>query len=107
MVKHIILWKLKPMEEEALEKQKLLVKAGLEGLAGKIPGMIDIKVRLEKLPTSNADMMLDSTFESAEALNGYSVHPDHVHVANTYIRPFIETRLCLDYELDVNDGEEA
>ena len=99
MVKHMIIWKLKEMTPEALEAQKKLIKAGLEGLAGKIPGMTDIHVQIENLPTSNADMMLDSTFESVEALKGYSVHPEHVHVAETYIRPYIETRLCMDYEV--------
>ncbi|MBR4862486.1 MAG: Dabb family protein [Firmicutes bacterium] len=98
MVKHMIIWKLKLTGEE-LEAQKKLIKNGLEGLAGKIPGMTDIQVQIENLPTSNADMMLDSTFESPEALKGYSVHPEHVHVAETYIRPYIETRLCIDYEV--------
>lgn len=98
MVKHMIIWKLKLTGEE-LEAQKKLIKNGLEGLAGKIPGMTDIHVQIENLPTSNADMMLDSTFESPEALKGYSVHPEHVHVAETYIRPYIETRLCIDYEV--------
>jgi len=94
----MIIWKLKEMSPEALEAQKKLVKEGLEGLAGKIPGMTHIHVQTENLPTSNGDMMLDSTFVDAEALAGYSIHPEHVHVANTYIRPYIETRLCLDYE---------
>ena len=98
MVKHMIIWKLKLTGEE-LEAQKKLIKNGLEGLAGKIPGMTDIQVQIENLPTSNADMMLDSTFESPEALKGYSVHPEHVHVAENYIRPYIETRLCIDYEV--------
>ena len=98
MVKHMIIWKLKLTGEE-LEAQKKLIKNGLEGLAGKIPGMTDIQVQIENLPTSNADMLLDSTFESSEALKGYSVHPEHVHVAETYIRPYIETRLCIDYEV--------
>ncbi len=98
MVKHMIIWKLKPMSEEALAKQKKLVKAGLEGLNGKIPGMTEIKVQIDNLPTSTGDMMLDSTFESPEALKGYSQNPEHVHVAETYIRPFIETRMCIDYE---------
>ena len=98
MVKHMIIWKLKLTDEE-LEAQKKLIKNGLEGLAGKIPGMTDIHVQIENLPTSNADMMLDSTFESPEALKGYSVHPEHVHVAETFICPYIETRLCIDYEV--------
>ena len=98
MVKHMIIWKLK-LEGEALEEQKKLIKNGLEGLAGKIPGMTEIRVQIDNLPTSNGHMMLDSTFESPEALKGYSVHPEHVHVAETFIRPYIETRLCIDYEV--------
>ena len=43
--------------------------------------------------------MLDSTFESAEALKGYAVHPEHVAVADGKVRPFTATRACLDYEI--------
>ena len=99
MVKHIILWKLKDMTEEEKAERRKLVKAGLEGLAGRIPGMTDIHVIIEKLGTSTADAMLDSTFESAEALKGYSTNPDHVAVAETFIRPYIEIRSCIDYEI--------
>ena len=42
--------------------------------------------------------MLDSDLESEEALKGYQSHPAHVAVANTYVRPFTEVRLCMDYE---------
>ena len=99
MVKHIILWKLKDMSDAQKAEQLKKIKNGLEGLDGKIPGMIDIKVNIEKLATSTADAMLDSTFESAEALKGYSTHPEHVAVAETFIRPYIEIRLCIDYEI--------
>lgn len=95
----MIIWKLKPMSEEALTEQKKLVKAGLEGLVGKIPGLKEMHIQIDNLPSSNGDMMMDSTFESAEALKGYKDHPEHVHVAETYIRPYIETRLCVDYEI--------
>ena len=49
------------------------------------------------LSSSNADVMLDSSFESEEALKGYSVHPAHVEVADTKVRPYTEIRLCLDF----------
>ena len=99
MIKHIILWKLKDMKEEEKARRMKQIKSELEGLQGRIPGMQDIHVIIEKLPTSNADMMLDSTFESKEFLEGYSVHPEHVFVADTYIRPFIDTRICMDFEI--------
>ena len=97
MVKHMLIWKLKLPGEE-LEAQKKLVKENLEGLVGKVPGLLEMHIQIDNLETSNGDMMMDSTFESFEALKGYSKHPDHVHVAETYIRPYIETRLCIDYE---------
>ena len=74
--------------------------AGLEGLAGQIPGLTEIHVYTKALPSSaNADLMLDTTFESAEALKGYSTHPAHVAVANSKVRPYYKNRVCLDYEV--------
>ena len=100
MVKHVILWTLKD-ELSAEEKQQVKagIKAGLEGLQGKIPGMTEIHVYTNGLETSNADLMLDSTFESFEALKGYAVHPDHVAVADGAVRPYTKIRSCLDFEI--------
>ena len=96
MVQHIILWKLK--EEYNNEKVKKDIKNGLEGLYGKISGITEIKVQTEKLDSSNVDVMLYSVFESEEALKNYAVHPEHVKVADTFVRPFAETRSCIDFE---------
>lgn len=100
MVKHIILWKLKEEFSEEEKKQiKAGIKEGLEGLAGQIPGMTEIKVRIDCLPSSTVDVMLDSTFESAEALKTYSTHPKHVTVADSKVRPYTAVRSCMDYEI--------
>jgi hypothetical protein len=99
MVRHVILWKLKEMPAAEQETVKADIKAGLEGLAGQIPGLVEIKVHTNGLPSSNADLMLDTTFESAEALKGYSKHPAHVAVADSKVRPYYKSRVCLDYEV--------
>ena len=100
MVKHIILWQLK---DELSAEEKVAVKAGikegLEALAGKIPGLTEIKVQTEGLASSNADVMLDSAFVDEAALKGYAVHPEHVAVADGKVRPYTKTRLCLDFEV--------
>lgn len=95
MVKHIILWKLK---DGATEKDKLSAKENLEALKDKLEGIIEIKVQISGLSSSNADMMLDSTFTDEAALKAYQVSEEHTFVANTYVRPITETRLCLDYD---------
>ena len=106
MVKHIIVWTLKDMPEEEKASVKAEIKAGLEGLKGKIPGLIEINVRTEgRLGSSTGDLMLDSTFESKEALEAYSKHPDHVAVASNKVRPFTATRSCIDFEVPLNLGE--
>ena len=102
MVKHIILWTLNPeLTEEEKTNAKKGIKEGLEGLAGKIAGLTDIKVIIDgRLDTSNADVMLDSTFTDFESLKGYAVHPDHVAVANGKVRPYTVQRSCLDFEVN-------
>lgn len=97
MVKHIILWQLK---DEVTDKAKVKagIKSGLESLKGRIPGLVDIRVRIEGLASSNADVMLDSAFADEASLKGYAVHPEHVKVADAKVRPFTKTRLCLDFE---------
>lgn len=97
MVKHIILWKLKEtLSEEEKTAARAEAKRRLENLNGKIDGMISLKVVTDRLPSSNADMMLDSEFESVEALAGYQVNPLHVEAA-TFVRSVVEARLCLDF----------
>ncbi len=102
MVKHIILWTLNPqLTDEEKDKVKAGIKQGLESLVGKVPGLIDVKVITDRrLASSNADVMLDSTLESEEALKNYATHPAHVEVANTKVRPYTINRSCLDIETD-------
>ena len=99
MVKHVILWVLKDYPDDEKKKIKAGIKEGLEGLKGKIPGLVDIKVNTEPLASSSCDVMLDSTFEDEASLKGYSEHPAHVAVADGKVRPFTQTRTCMDYEI--------
>lgn len=98
MVRHIILWKLKEsLSVTEKESVKQDIKAGLEGLMGKVPGIVSIKVNINGLPTSNADVMLDSAFTDFESLKAYAIHPLHVAVAESKVKPFTELRVCLDF----------
>lgn len=96
MVRHIILWRIK----EGLLKEDIArdIKTNLEKLPLTVPGIMKLRVLTENLPSSSCDVMLDSAFESVEALAAYRVHPDHVRVADTYVRPMCDVRLCFDFE---------
>ena len=96
MVKHIILWKLK--DEFNNDEIKMEMKKSLEGLVGKVPGLIEMKIEINPLDSSNVDVMLYSVLESVEALKGYATHPDHVFVADTKVRPYTAERSCIDFE---------
>ena len=98
MVKHMIIWKIK--EDCANpEEVKSAVKRELEALVGKIDGLTEMNIITDKLPSSSGDLMMDSLFESEDALKAYQKHPLHQHVANTYVRPNVCQRLSLDYNV--------
>ena len=101
MVKHIILWQLREdLAPEEKQHVKQDIKAGLEGLAGRIPGLLSISVNVDgRLDSSNADIMLDSTFTDEASLKAYAVHPEHVAVADGKVRPYTSLRTCLDFEV--------
>ncbi len=100
MVKHVILWTLR--DTFSAEEKKTIkkgIKEGLESLKGQIPGLLEIQVNIDCLPSSNAEVMLDSLFMNAASLKGYATHPAHVAVADSKVRPYTATRICMDYEV--------
>lgn len=98
MVKHMIIWKFKD-ELENKEQRAQEIKTALEGLVGKIEGLVEMHILTEKLPSSSGDLMMDSTFESDDALKGYQKSPLHQEVANGLVRSSMQSRLSFDYEI--------
>lgn len=68
-------------------------------LKGKIDQLKTISVHsnLPEAPSSNYDLMLDTSFDSIEDLNTYANHPDHVAVVE-FSKPFRKVRSCVDFE---------
>ena len=98
MTKHIIIWQIKDEYRDRADEIKAAAKDKLEGLNGQIQGMSSLIIRTEGLKSSNGDLMLDGTYDSEEDMNNYSVNPKHVYVADNYIRPYMQVRMCFDYE---------
>lgn len=93
MVKHIVIYKLR----EDCDKQAAVheIAQALEPLVGVVPGL----QWLEVCPTyqGDADYVLYSEFESAEALSEYQVHPKHV-AAKAVVHQYVTSRMAADYE---------
>ncbi len=99
MIRHVIIWTLRDdLSDEDKKIKSAEIKEKLEALRGVVDGLTDIKVHIGLLGTSNADIMLESTFESREALAGYQVHPEHLKAA-AVVKSAVSHRSCADFEV--------
>ncbi len=95
MTKHIVMWKIK---DESKAESALKIKNGLEGLVGKIDGLISAEVGINTNPSDMAfDVVLYSEFTSQSALDGYQSNPLHLEVAG-FVRSVAVERHVVDYE---------
>lgn len=98
MVHHIVMWKFKEEVEESKKPElKTAMAENLKSLVGKVPGLLTVEFVAEPLSSSTHDMALVTTLERAEDIAVYASHPEHVKVADTYVRPYVRERACLDY----------
>lgn len=100
MIKHIVLWRLKDFAEGSTKQENSIkVKAALEAMRGKIPGMLKLEAGLNfETSDSSFDIALYTEFESREALNGYQIHPEHMKVKD-FMPRFRSERRVIDYEV--------
>ncbi|MCI7814563.1 MAG: Dabb family protein [Robinsoniella sp.] len=99
MVHHIVMWKFKPeIAEEQKPELKKAMAENLKNLVGKVPGLCTVEFIDQPIPSSTHDVALVTTLEKEEDISIYATHPDHVKVADTYVRPYVTERACLDYK---------
>jgi quinol monooxygenase YgiN len=92
MIRHVVMWTLK----DAVDAPRF--KAELDSCVDLVPGMQNFEVRLRSEGLeANVDVLLDSTFVDAAALDAYQNHPDHKAVS-ARIGPLRNTRHVMDYE---------
>ncbi|MBQ8039017.1 MAG: Dabb family protein [Lachnospiraceae bacterium] len=98
MVNHIVMWNFKPeVPESEKETIKKTMEENLKSLVGKVPGLLSVEFVSNPLSSSTHDIALVTTLEKAEDVAVYGAHPEHVKVADTYVRPYVKDRACLDY----------
>lgn len=97
MIKHIVMWRL---DEQAGDKahNALRLKELLEGLNGRIPGLLKLEVGIDfSREGESSDVVLYSEFESRQALDSYQKHPAHAEVA-PFVKSVRSERRIVDYE---------
>ena len=100
MVRHVIMWNYKEEFSAAQNAENAArIKQELEALVPVVDGLVSLRVETVTLDSGNMDVLLDSLFESKEALAAYKVHPAHVK-AGTFVRASLTNRVCADFETD-------
>lgn len=98
MVNHIVMWKFKPEIEESRKPElKKAMELNLRSLVGKVPGLLSVQFVRQPISSSTHDIALVTTLEKEADIAVYASHPEHVKVADTYVRPYVTERACLDY----------
>jgi hypothetical protein len=82
MVKHIVFWRFHDEADGRAKEENLqIAKKMIEGMQGKIPGLIKVEAGINFSQSPNAyDLALYSEIESPKALEVYRVHPEHAKV---------------------------
>ncbi len=100
MVKHIVMWSLKPEANgRAAAENAAEMKTRLEGLRGKIPGLKFLEVSVNvfvSAPETHA--ALYSEFPTRADLDAYSAHPLHQECV-AFIKQVVSERRVVDYEI--------
>jgi hypothetical protein len=100
VIKHIVLWKLKPQAEGASKAENAKkIREVLEPLELVIPEVQHLEVGIN-IDDGNgtADVVLYSIFDNPQALEAYMRHPAHVQAAE-FVRRVVSDRVAIDYEL--------
>ncbi len=92
MVKHIVLYNLKPEYEK--DSTVAFIASTLEPLVGKIPGLLHLEVRRT---FQGMDYALYSEFESRQAMADYAEHPLHLAAKEQFFH-MLSTRVAADYD---------
>lgn len=99
MITHIVLFQLSDrLSGEEKEKHLRALKADFEKLPSTISELKELRIELNVNSAEAYDLALIAHCEDLETLHAYAVHPDHVALVAKYIKPYLVSRACVDYE---------
>ena len=100
MIKHIVMWTLKPEAEGATAAENgRKMKEMLETLPGKIEGLLDLHVSVDVFEsTPQCDVILYASYPTKEDLSTYATHPEHLKCVE-FVKKVVASRSVVDYEI--------
>ncbi len=99
MVRHLVMWKVQETDERTKQENRIEIKARLMGLSGQIEELKEIAVGINFNPSDAAyDVVLETTFNTAEDLDAYQIHPKH-QVVRDFVKTVATARVVVDYEI--------
>ena len=97
MLRHIVMWKYKEgLADRENKENAIKIKTELESLKQSINEIVELKVHINELTSSNMDIVLDSVFENEETMAAYKIHPEHMKLAE-FIGTVLQDRTVIDY----------
>lgn len=96
MIEHLVIFKWKAGTAETKMTE---IEQSLRALKTRVPGVLDLTVGRNFASRGEGHQTgLFVRLESKAALDGYAVHPAHVEVVETLVKPNLEHILVADYE---------
>ena len=100
MFRHVAMWQFEEDSPEGLNREHAIkIKAGLEELVYEVHGIQQIEVYIDpiRVPTCNADILLECVFENRAAYHAYLEHPRHLAVREL-IDSCTANFMCMDFD---------
>lgn len=95
MIRHVVLWRLKPSNGDSYH----VIRSALHAQQGRIPGLARVEVgRNFSASRRSVDLALVCDFESQAALAAYHRHPVHMET-RAIVDPLVDDHWIVDYEL--------
>jgi quinol monooxygenase YgiN len=96
MLKHVVTWNLQKPEHKVAHIA--VIKEALEGLRGRVPGLLAIEVGTDiGYDRDHRDVILYSEFVDRAALDTYQQHPLHL-AAKQVVGALVTARSVVDWE---------
>lgn len=99
MITHIVLFRLSDsLAGERKASHLRALKADFEQLPSAIAELRDLHIELNVNPAEDCDLALIAHCDDLQTLHDYAVHPSHTALVAKYIKPYLVSRACVDYE---------